>query len=83
MFTAGIGENSPSMRARIAEKVAWLGGTLNPQANAAGDTSIAGRGSRIGVYIIPTDEELMIARHTSALLAGGDRNPRSYATSKA
>ncbi len=83
VFTAGIGENSPSMRARIAEKVAWLGGTLNPQANAAGDTSIAGRGSRIGVYIIPTDEELMIARHTSALLAGGDRNPRSYATSKA
>ena len=75
VFTAGIGENSPSMRTRIVEKIAWLGGTLDPQANAAGKTSIAGRDSRVGVYIIPTDEELMIARHTSALLASGHRSP--------
>jgi acetate kinase len=69
VFTAGIGENSPSLRARIVEMLAWLGGKLDPQANAAAATSIATRDSRIGLYIIPTDEELMIARHTLALLA--------------
>jgi acetate kinase len=68
VFTAGIGENSPSMRARIVEKLAWLGATLDPQANAANRTSIAGTGSRIGLYVVPTDEELMIARHTMMLL---------------
>ena len=72
IFTAGIGENSPSVRASIAEKLAWLGGVLDPQANAAGDTSIAARDSRIGLYVLPTDEELMIARHTEALLAARD-----------
>jgi acetate kinase len=71
VFTAGIGENSPSLRARIVEKLAWLGGALDPQANAAAVTSIAARDSRIGLYIVPTDEELMIARHTLALLTVG------------
>jgi acetate kinase len=76
VFTAGIGENSPSLRARIVEMLAWLGGKLDPQANAAAATSIATRDSRIGLYIIPTDEELMIARHTLALLAvRGARQP--------
>jgi acetate kinase len=70
VFTAGIGENSPSMRALIVERLAWLGAVLDPAANAAGRTAIAGRESRIGVYVIPTDEELMIARHTLDLLAG-------------
>jgi acetate kinase len=70
VFTAGIGENSPSMRARIVEKLAWLGAVLDPQANAAGETSIAARDSRIGLYVVRTDEELMIARHTLALLEG-------------
>jgi acetate kinase len=68
VFTAGIGENSASMRARIAERLAWLGAALDPAANADGSISIAGRNSRIGVYVVPTDEELMIARHTLALL---------------
>jgi acetate kinase len=68
VFTAGIGENSPSMRARIVERLTWLGAALDPDANAAGRTSIAGRDSRIGLYVVPTDEELMIARHTLALL---------------
>jgi acetate kinase len=79
VFTAGIGENSPSMRARIVEKLAWLGAVLDPQANAAGSSSIAGPGSRIGLYIVRTDEELMIARHTLALLAsrGTQRTPRA------
>jgi acetate kinase len=69
VFTAGIGENSPSMRARIVEKLAWLGAALDPAANAASSTSIAGGDSGIGLYVVPTDEELMIARHTLALLA--------------
>jgi acetate kinase len=76
VFTAGIGENSPGMRARIVEKLAWPGAVLDSQANAAGETSIAGRHSRIGLHVVRTDEELMIARHTLALLAarGGRRH---------
>jgi acetate kinase len=74
VFTAGIGENSAGMRARIAEKLAWLGAVLDPAANAGGAVSIAAPDSRIGLYVVPTDEELMIARHTLALLAA--REPR-------
>ncbi len=69
VFTAGIGENSPSMRARIAERLAWLGGTLDQEANAAGASRISAAGSRLAIHVVPTDEELMIARHTVALLA--------------
>ena len=72
VFTAGIGENSPSMRARIAKKLAWLGIELDPSANAAGGPLISGSDSRVAVYVVPTDEELMIARHTLACLAGRD-----------
>ena len=68
IFTAGIGENSASMRARIAEKLAWLGASFDAKANASGATSIGKPESSIGLYVVPTDEELMIARHTSALL---------------
>jgi acetate kinase len=67
VFTAGIGENSPAMRARIAEKLGWLGAELDPAANAAGGPVISTRGSRVALYVIPTDEELMIARHTLAV----------------
>ena len=69
VFTAGIGENSPSVRASIVEKLTWLGCALDPEANAAGSTSISGRESRVDLYVVPTDEEFMIARHTLALLA--------------
>jgi acetate kinase len=69
VFTAGIGENSPAMRARIVEKLRWLGAALDPAANAAGGPVISTRDSRIALYVIPTDEELMIARHTLAALA--------------
>ncbi len=71
VFTAGIGENSPSMRARIAARLAWLGIALDPAANVAGGPLISRPDSRVPVYVVPTDEELMIARHTLALLAGG------------
>jgi acetate kinase len=69
VFTAGIGENSPELRERIVERLAWLGAKLDPAANVESRLSIAADGSRIGLYVIPTDEELMIARHTVALLA--------------
>ena len=69
VFTAGIGENSPSIRARIVERLAWLGGVLNEDGNASGGPLISGPSSRVGLYVVPTDEELMIARHTLAVLA--------------
>lgn len=68
VFTAGIGENSAAIRARIAEKLAWLGITLDPTANAANASKISGADSRVPVFVIPTDEELMIAQHTLTLL---------------
>jgi acetate kinase len=71
VFTAGIGENSVKLRARITERLAWLGAVLDPAANAAHRQQISSRDSRIGLYVIPTDEEQMIARHTSDLLRRG------------
>jgi acetate kinase len=70
VFTAGIGENSPVLRERIAEKLAWLGATLDRAANAERKQLISTAESRIGLYVIPTDEELMIARHTRTLVSG-------------
>jgi len=69
VFTAGIGENSPKLRAAVAGKLAWLGVSLDAAANAEGRSLISKADSRIPVYVVPTDEELMIARHTLALLA--------------
>jgi acetate kinase len=68
VFTAGIGENSASLRARVAEKLLWLGAEFDPAANAAGKSLISPPGSRVALYVVPTNEELMIARHTMALL---------------
>jgi acetate kinase len=69
-FTAGIGENSVSIRARVADRLAWLGAKIDAQANGSGAMRIAAADSRIGLLIVPTDEELMIARHTLALMSG-------------
>ena len=68
VFTAGIGENSASMRARIVTRLAWLGATLDPAANVEHGPLISQRSNSIPIYVVPTDEELMIARHTLALL---------------
>lgn len=68
VFTAGIGENAPELRERIVRRMAWLGAELDPEANRAGASLISTSGSRIGLYIIPTDEELMIAGHTLRLI---------------
>ena len=69
VFTAGIGENSAELRARIVEKLAWLGAVIDPAANAAHNALTSSRNSRLSLHVIPTDEELMIARHTLALLS--------------
>jgi acetate kinase len=76
VFTAGIGENSVSLRARIAEKLDWFGAKLDANANAARSLRISTSDSRMGLFVIPTNEELMIARHTLSLLAhqGGLRH---------
>ncbi|HUC51928.1 MAG TPA: acetate/propionate family kinase [Xanthobacteraceae bacterium] len=68
VFTAGIGENSPLIRARVAEKLAWLGIALDASANTTGKTLISQPGSRARLYAVPTNEELMIAQHALALL---------------
>lgn len=68
VFTAGIGENSVSVRARIADQLGWLGVTLDPNENSRHARLISRSDSRIPVYVIPTDEELMIAQHTLSLL---------------
>jgi acetate kinase len=68
VFTAGIGENAPSIREAIAQRIAWLGLDLDAEANARGETRISRKGSRVACYVIPTDEELMIARHTLRVL---------------
>lgn len=74
VFTAGIGENSASIRARIVERLAWLGVVLDPAENAGHASRISQFDSRIPVYVIPTDEELMIAQHTLSLLM----NPKTH-----
>lgn len=67
VFTAGIGEHAPEIRARICERSAWLGIRLDPQSNRAGARRISTCDSSVSVWVLPTDEELMVARHTFAL----------------
>ncbi|MEY9413689.1 acetate kinase [Bradyrhizobium japonicum] len=77
VFTAGIGENSANIRARVVEQLGWLGATLDPVENSRNSRLISRSDSRIPVYVVPTDEELMIAQHTLALLMNGQStNPR-------
>ena len=68
VFTAGIGENSAELRARICARASWLGVELEPSANEAGQPRISSPQSRVAVWVIPTNEELMIAQHTLGLL---------------
>jgi len=69
VFTAGVGENSAVMRARIAKKLGWLGASLDPARNEASELLVSSDDSKVALYVVPTDEELMIARHTFALIA--------------
>ena len=68
VFTAGIGENSRSLRERVCRDAAWLGVELDVEANKQGSSRISTAASRVSVWVIPTNEELMIAQHTLALL---------------
>jgi acetate kinase len=69
VFTAGIGEHSVPIRARVLEKLRWLGFAVDEAANAAGKGRITGAG--VPAFVIPTDEERVIDRETLRLL--GDR----------
>ena len=64
VFTAGIGENSPEIRARVCARSRWLGLEMDEAANRAGGPCISIPRSAVSVWVIPTDEEGMIAEHT-------------------
>ena len=70
VFTAGIGERSAEIRARVSSGLAWLGLDLDESANSRHGPEITRPGSRIQAWAIPTDEERMIALHTRKLLNG-------------
>jgi acetate kinase len=68
VFTAGIGENAPAVRRAVADRMSCFGIELSETENAKNALRISGDGSRVGCYVVPTDEELMIARHTLHML---------------
>jgi acetate kinase len=68
VFTGGIGENAAEIRRRVVKGLAWLGFSLDSQANGAGGPCISAAGSARSAWVIPTDEEWMIASHTVQLL---------------
>jgi acetate kinase len=70
VFTAGIGEHSPEVRARVLRQLQWFGFSIDEAANQAGGPLLTGADSALPAYVIPTDEELVIARHTLGLVAG-------------
>ena len=69
VFTAGIGEHSAAVRRRVCEAAAWLGVELDVSANEAHAPRISTAGSRVSVWVIPTNEELMLAQHAQAVFA--------------
>jgi acetate kinase len=68
VFTGGIGQNDAKSRQEIADGCRWLGLELDPRLNDAANGRIDGGGPGLAAYVIPTDEEQMIARHTSAVI---------------
>jgi acetate kinase len=70
VFTGGIGEGAAPIRARIARACAWLGLVLDDDANLIHAARISTLPSGVAAYVVPTDEERMILRHTRVLLAG-------------
>ena len=73
VFTAGIGEHAPLIRERLCRAAAWLGVVLDPAANQAGGPRISAAGSKVSVWVIPTNEELMIARDTLKIAQAAPR----------
>ncbi|WP_248323874.1 MULTISPECIES: acetate/propionate family kinase [unclassified Caballeronia] len=68
VFTAGVGENASIIRERVVRDAAWLGIELDPAANASGGPCISAASSKATVWVIPTNEELMIGQHTLAAI---------------
>jgi acetate kinase len=68
VFTAGIGENQPEIRARICRDASWLGVELDDEANLRHGPRVSAAGSAVSAWVVPTDEEAMIARHVARLL---------------
>ena len=68
VFTGGIGEHDSATRAEVAAGCGWLGLRLDQTRNARGKGRISEDGSAVSAWVIPTDEERMIARHTSSVL---------------
>jgi len=83
VFTAGVGENSAEIRARVVAACAWLGFALDADANRGGGPRISAKGSAVSAWVVPTNEELMIARHTLALVAGPPAPARTIPSSAA
>ena len=71
VFTGGVGENAVAIRERVCRDAAWLGVELDAGANARGGPRISVGSSRVSAWVVPTNEELMIARHTQRVLARG------------
>lgn len=74
VFTAGIGENDRRLRARVCEQAAWLGVKLDREANERNGPRISAEGSAVSVWVIPTNEEGMIAMHTLGLVGEANSN---------
>ena len=68
VFTAGIGENAVPIRSRVCEDAGWLGVELDAQANAGAGPRVSSATSKVSAWVISTNEELMIARHTRRVL---------------
>lgn len=68
VFTAGIGENAPAIREAVVRRLGWLGLDLSTQANKKNAPRISRKSARVPCFVVPTDEELMIATHTLRLL---------------
>jgi acetate kinase len=77
VFTAGIGENSRGLRERVCRDAAWLGVELDVAANRDGAQRISTPGSRVAAWVVPTNEELMIARHTRRVLGASPASARN------
>ncbi|MBP2431750.1 MULTISPECIES: acetate/propionate family kinase [Bradyrhizobium] len=71
VFTGGIGEHAADIRQRVCDRLSWLGVSIDTAANAQGEQRIAAKGSPVDVLVIPTNEEVSIARHCRSLLRTG------------
>jgi acetate kinase len=79
VFTAGIGENASAIRERVCRDAAWLGVELDSGANARGGPRISAAESIVSAWVVPTNEELMIARHTRDLVGASRASPLPHA----